>query len=103
MDSTAIASLMAAGCRCRAQIAAIDAAKSKGEHYIDHVQLVSLTPVRDSSTEFSVLVEYNAAHGGLVDSHGRPVTTSKPRKGVKRLFRVGLHGNQWLIDDIGSA
>jgi hypothetical protein len=103
MDSRGMASLMAADCRCRAQLAAIDTARSKGEHYIDHVELVSLTPVRDTPTQFSVLVEYNADRGGLVDSHGRRVTTSEPREGVKRLFRVALHANRWLIADIGSA
>jgi len=103
MDSRGLALLMTAYCRCRQQLTAIDQAKAKGERYIDHVELVSLTPVRDGNTEVSVLVEYNADSGGLVDAHGRPITRSAPRKGVRRLFRVVQQANIWLISDIGSA
>jgi hypothetical protein len=103
MDPRDLASLMARTCPCREQLAAISVAHSKGEHYVDHVELVSLTPVRDTSIEVSVLVEYNADRGGLVDARGRPVTTSAPRKGVKRVFRVIRQANRWLITDIGSA
>jgi hypothetical protein len=95
--------LMAPQCPCREQLAAITEARSHGEHYIDHVRLASLTPTRDSSTEVSILVQYDADRGGLVDRHGRPVTTSQPRKGIKRLFHVALISGRWLIASIESA
>ncbi|MDQ1698725.1 MAG: hypothetical protein QOG34_588 [Frankiaceae bacterium] len=103
MDASGIASLMASSCRCREQIAAINQAKSKGEHYVDHVSLISLTPVRDTSVRVSVLVEYNADRGGLVDAQGRVVSRSSPVKGVKRVFRLARDSDRWLIADIGTA
>lgn len=103
MDPRGIASLMTGACPCRQQLTAISEAQAKQEHYIDHVDLVSLTPVRDTPIEVSVLVEYNAGRGGLVDAHGRTVTTSKARNGVKRLFRVTREADRWLIADIASA
>ena len=103
MTPDGIAALMAPQCPCREQLAAITEARSHGEHYIDHVRLASLTPTRDSSTEVSILVQYDADRGGLVDRHGRPVTTSQPRKGIKRLFHVALISGRWLIASIESA
>ena len=103
MDSRGIESLMTSRCPCRQQLAAIAEARSRGEHYIDHVRLVSLTPVRDSSRQISVLVEYDADRGGLVDEHGRTVTSAAPHKAVKRLFRVTRQAGRWLISEIGSA
>lgn len=103
MDARGIGALMTSTCGCREQLTAIENARSKGQHFIDHVELVSLTPVRDTPIEVSVLVEYNAARGGLVDSSGHPVTTSKARRGVKRLFRLAFETNRWLIADIGAA
>jgi hypothetical protein len=103
MDVDSMAALMAPECHCREQVAAITEAKSRHEHYIDHVRLVSLTPVRESAAQISVLVQYDADRGGLVDEHGRTVTASPPRKGVKRLFRITLLNHHWLITSIGNA
>jgi len=103
MDSRGLAALMAVDCPCRQQVTAIENARSKSERYVDRVHLVSVTAVRDTSTQVSVLVQYDAAPGGLIDATGRPVTTSPARKGVKRLFRIALRTGRWLIVNIGTA
>ncbi|MBV9293307.1 MAG: hypothetical protein JO222_12715 [Frankiales bacterium] len=103
MNAAAIGRLMTPDCRCREQVAAIRDAARRGEHYVDHASSVTLTPAFQDQRAVQVLVSYNASVGGLVDSHGRRVTTSRPRRGVKRLFSLRLVSDHWLIASIGAV
>jgi hypothetical protein len=103
MNAAAIGRLMTADCRCREQVAAIRDAARRGQHYIDHAARLALTPAFQSGSAVQVLVSYDASAGGLVDSRGHHVTTSRPRRGVKRLFSLQLVSGQWLIASIGAV
>ena len=103
MDAAALAALMTKTCTCQQQVRAVTEAAARGEHYIDHAHLVSLTPAVNSATSVDVLVEYNASAGGLVDGSGHHVTTAPAKDGIKRLFRLREIGGRWLIVEIDTA
>jgi len=103
MDAEKLASYMSASCTCRRQADAVRAAASKHQHYIDHVAIVSVTPTLDSPTMADVLVEYDAGPAGLADASGRQVTSTAAKRGVRRLIRLQLEGNRWLISEIDAA
>jgi hypothetical protein len=103
MDPAPLAQLMTASCTCRQQLEAVRSAARKGQHYIDTVRLVSLTAALETRSQADVLVQYRALRGGLVTADGRPVTSTKPRAGIKRFFVLQKIGGTWLIAEIRAA
>jgi hypothetical protein len=103
MDAAALGAFMAPSCNCRQQVRAVQTAASRHERYIDHVRLVSLTPVLDGPNTADVLVEYNAGPAGLVDARGRMVTRTSAKNGIKRLFHLARQSGDWLIVEIDAA
>jgi hypothetical protein len=97
MDADALAALMTSQCTCRAQVDAIRAARTKGEHYIDQARIIKYTPSFDGPTAADVLVLFNAGPGGLVDQDNHRVTSAPPAKGVHRYFMLRRVGGRWLI------
>lgn len=103
MDADALAALFTSNCFCRAQVRAVRSAAAKGEHYIDQARLNSVVANTEGPTRADVLVDLNAARGGLVRADGSQVTSGRPQRHVKRVFRLHHVGNQWLITAIEMA
>jgi hypothetical protein len=103
MDASALAALFTASCACQAQVVAVRTAARQKEHYIDHAHLNRLVPTLHGSRQADVLVDLNAARGGLVTSAGRVVTSAPPARHVERVFRLERVHARWLIYRIETA
>jgi hypothetical protein len=103
MDPAPFAALMTPDCVCRAQVNAIREARDRNQHYIDTVRLVSLTAAMETDSRADALVQYDARRGGLVDSAGRHVTSTRALAGVKRFFILEKVNGHWLISEIRAA
>jgi hypothetical protein len=102
MNAHALADLFTASCPCQAQVQAIRRAAERGEHYIDHARLNVLRPTVESSRRATVLVDLDAARGGLSRADGTRVTSAPPAHHVQRLFHLVRSHGQWLIDRIDA-
>lgn len=100
MDAAALASLFTATCPCQAQAAAVRQAAARGEHFVDHAALNVLRPSLQGPTHAFVLVNLDTGRGGLVGRDGDRVTSSAPKRGVQRVFRLALIRGRWLINQI---
>jgi hypothetical protein len=100
MDAEALASLFTSTCICQAQIRAIRSASRLGEHFIDHGTINDLRAGDQGPGHVGVLANYDSASGGLVDRHGRRITTTTAKKSVHWFFSLRRTGSRWLITDI---
>jgi hypothetical protein len=80
----------------------VQSARKRDQHYIDHARVKVLRPSVEGPRVVSVLADYNSSSGGLVDSHGRRVTSTKAKRHVRWLFDVQRSGSRWLISSIES-
>jgi hypothetical protein len=103
MDAGALGALLTTSCPCRQQVRAIRSAKSKGEHYVDHVDIIKLIANLDGPKLADVLAIFDARRGGLVDVRGHHVTSAAATKGTQRDFVLVERGGIWLIDQIRTA
>lgn len=103
MDGAALARLMTPDCTCREQVNAVRAAAARGERFVYETTIVAVTVRPDGAGRASVLVEYNTGAAGIIDSSGRRVTSSRPQRGLKRLFRLRHEQHGWLIGAIQTG
>lgn len=97
MNADDFATLFTRTCPCQQQVRAVRLAKAKGEHYIDQVHLIKMTPSVDGPNSADVLVLFNARVGGLVDRHNRQLTSAPAARNVHRDFALAKRGGRWLI------
>jgi hypothetical protein len=103
MDPAGFAAIFTKSCACRAQVRAVRRARAHGEHYIDQVHIIKLTPNLDGSRSADVLVSFNASAGGLVDGNNRRLTSAPAARGVHRDFELAKVDGVWLISRLVVA
>jgi hypothetical protein len=97
MDPAGFANIFTHHCPCQEQVRAVRSAKSKGERYVDHVDIVKLTTNLDAPGYADVLAAFDARVGGLVGRHNHRVTYAAPQRGLHRDFQLVKRGHRWLI------
>jgi hypothetical protein len=100
MNPAALDALFTASCPCRAQVRAVRRAGARGEHYVDHATLNAVRPTALGADRAEVLVDFDAASGGLVGADGSRLTSAPPARHVQRLFVVERIATRWRIAKI---
>jgi hypothetical protein len=99
MDAGALAALFTATCVCQEQAKAVRSASRLGQHYIDHGTINALRTSDQGPGHVGVLADYNSSSGGLVDRHGRRITTTTAKR-VRWFFSLRRLESRWLITNI---
>jgi hypothetical protein len=100
MDAKSLAAIFASSCPCQQQVRAIKSAGAEGQHFVDHATINALRTNRDGLNLADVLADFNSSAGGLVNSHGHHVTSTKAKKHVRWVFDLRRFGSRWLITSI---
>jgi hypothetical protein len=100
MNFRALEALFTSACYCQAQARSVREAAALHEHYIDQAHLNVLRPSSEGIGRAYVLVNFDAARGGLVKADGTTVTSIPPKRHVERVFRLEHFHRGWLITSI---